>query len=47
MVARRRGCGMWMWSVLCVPEDACWNVATAAYGDHEVGFEVIEDALCA
>jgi hypothetical protein len=29
-----------------VPEDARWNIAAAANGDHEVGLELIEDLVC-
>jgi len=32
--------------MLHVPEDTCWDIATAADGDHEVWLEVIEDPGC-
>lgn len=38
-------CGGGGESVVGVPEDARGDVAAAADGDHEVGFEVIEDLL--
>jgi hypothetical protein len=40
-------CGRWCGMVgECVPQYTSGNVATTADGDHQVGFEIIQDLLC-